>query len=126
MQDFHDLKVWQKSHSLTRDIYAATLDFPGEEKYGLISQMRRSAVSVGGNIAEGCGRQTRADFARFLHISLGSASELGYYVLLARDLGFLTDEQQDGLEQKVTEVKRMLTSLARKLTAKDRLLTTDN
>ena len=119
MQDFHELKVWQKSHVLTREVYSATRTFPREERYGLTSQMRRASVSVAANIAEGCGRSTGADFARFLHMALGSASELEYYVLLANDLDVLDSSYHRGLTNQITEIKRMLTALARRLTTDD-------
>ena len=115
MQNFHDLKVWQKSHALTKDVYSETGRFPREEIYGLTSQMRRAAVSVAANIAEGCGRSTRPDLARFLSIALGSASELEYYVLLAHDLDFLASDSHRRLADQTTEIKRMLAALAKKL-----------
>src|SRR5436305_13625182 len=83
MRDFRTLNVWQKAHALSIAIYKATATFPSEEKFGLTSQIRRCCVSVEANIAEGCGRGGEQGFRRFLHIALGSASEL----LLARDLG---------------------------------------
>jgi four helix bundle protein len=76
MKDFRELKVWQKSHQLTLDIYKATAPFPKDEQYGITSQIRRAAASVAANIAEGCCRGTDADFARFLQIAISSASEL--------------------------------------------------
>ncbi len=116
MQDFHDLKVWQKSHALAREVYAMTKSFPREEIYGLTSQMRRAAVSVAANIAEGSGRRTGADFARFLSMAMGSASEFEYYALLAHDLELLDEAGHRGLADRATEIKRMLTSLSKKLT----------
>ena len=89
MQDFKKLKVWQNSHNLTLAIYRATESFPSPELYGLTTQMRRSCSSIPANIAEGCGRDGDAEFARFLRIAMGSAAELDYHLLLARDLGFL-------------------------------------
>jgi four helix bundle protein len=89
MKDFRQLKVWEKSHQLALAIYKATKEFPKEELYGLTSQIRRSSMSVPTNIAEGCGRNTDADFARFLQIAMGSASETGYQLILAHDLEFL-------------------------------------
>jgi four helix bundle protein len=97
------------------EVYAATVDFPKEELYGLRSQIRRSCVSVPANIAEGCGRGSDADFARFLHVSAGSANELQYHLLLARDLGFLERSKRAKLDAQVDEVKRMLATLTRKL-----------
>jgi four helix bundle protein len=75
MQDFKSLKVWEKAHGLTLEIYRYTKDFPKEELYSLTNQLRRAASSVPANIAEGCGKQTKADFANFLNIALGSANE---------------------------------------------------
>jgi four helix bundle protein len=117
VRDFRDLKVWGKAHELVRTVYAGTRDFPREEVYGLTGQMRRSAVSIAGNIAEGCGRRTEGEMARFLEIAAGSASELEYYILLAADLGFLDGAAHESLHSRVVEVKRMLTSLRRKLRA---------
>ena len=108
MRDFREVKVWEKAHSLTLDIYKLTRSFPKDELYGLTAQTRRAA-SVGANIAEGCGKNSKADFARFLQIALGSAEELEYHIRLARDLGFIEGETHRSLTTRVTEVKRMLT-----------------
>ena len=89
MQSFKNLKVWEKAHVLALDVYRSTKSFPREEIYGLTSQMRRASASVGANIAEGSCRKGDADFARFLQMAAGSASELEYHLLLARDLCFL-------------------------------------
>jgi four helix bundle protein len=89
MEDFKNLRVWAKAHELTLSVYQRTRDFPKEEMYGLTSQMRRSAASVGANIAEGCGRRSDGEMRRFLQIARGSASELEYHLLLAKDLRFL-------------------------------------
>jgi len=115
MQDFKKLKVWEKGHQLTLGVYKFTAPFPKEERYGLTSQMRRAAASIVSNIAEGCGRAGRPDFARFLQIATGSASELEYQLLLARDLNFLKPEEHQNLERGVVEVKRMLSSLTQRL-----------
>ena len=117
MKDFRQLKVWEKSHQLALAIYKETKNFPKEELYGLTSQIRRASMSVPTNIAEGCGRNTDAEFARFLQIAMGSASETEYQLLLSHDLGFLTKEQYDKLNIDVTEVKRMLASLLKTLRA---------
>ncbi|MFP4345254.1 MAG: four helix bundle protein [Anaerolineales bacterium] len=117
MKDFRQLHVWEKGHRLVLEIYRVTQAFPREELYGLISQMRRSAASIPTNIAEGCGRRTDPDFARFLQFAMGSASELEYQLLLARDLGFLNDERYQLLTEDVEEVKRMLTGLLKRLRA---------
>ena len=84
MKDFRDLKVWHKSHSLALKIYKATSKFPRSELYGLTSQIRRASTSISANIAEGCGRKGNLEFARFLQISMGSASELENLLLLTR------------------------------------------
>ena len=117
MQGFRNLKVWDKAHRLALDVYRTSTSFPREERYGLTIQMRRACVSVGANIAEGCCRKGDAELGRFLQFAMGSASELEYELLLARDLKFvnLTDFQR--LEAEVTEVKRMLASLLVKLKA---------
>lgn len=117
MRDFRDLLVWQKAHRLTLDEYRATKSFPTEERYGLTAQLRRSVASVPTNIAEGCGRDGERDFARFLSIAAGSASEVEYHLMLARDLEYLPTPMVDQLHGLVTEVKKMLAALHRKLTA---------
>ena len=90
MRDFRELKVWQKGHLLTLDVYGATKSFPREERYGLTSQVRRSCTSIPANIAEGCDRTGDTELARFLQIAMGSASEFEYHLLLARDLDYLS------------------------------------
>ena len=117
MKDFRELKVWEKAHAMVLSVYRATSDFPREETYGLTSQIRRASMSVPANIAEGCGRNGDAELARFLRISMGSASELEYHLLLACDLKFLNQTEYDRLVSDVTEVKRMLASFILKLTA---------
>jgi len=117
MRPFRSFRVWREAHELTLALYEATGSFPRNEQYGLTSQIRRSAASVCANLAEGCGRRTDADFARFVQIALGSASELEYHVLLAGDLKLLDAAQSTALDVSVTNVKRMLTGLARKLRA---------
>jgi four helix bundle protein len=115
VQDFRDLKVWEKGHRLTLAIYRATAFFPREEMFGLTSQIRRCCSSIPANIAEGCGRGTDSDFARFLQIAMGSASELEYHLFLALELDFLDDTTYESLSTAVTEVKRMLTALIQRL-----------
>ena len=116
MKDFRKLKVWEKAHQLALAVYKVTKSFPKEELYGLTSQIRRASMSIPTNIAQGCGRRTDAEFARFLQIAMGSASETEYQLLLARDLEFLSNEYQQ-LHNHVTEVKRMLTSFMQTLRA---------
>jgi len=115
MQDFRDLKVWEKAHHVTLGVYKASAAFPKDELYGLTSQIRRSSVSVPSNIAEGCGRGGDAEFARFLQIAMGSASELEYQLLLAHDLGFMNSTKYKTLVNHVIEVKRMLAVLMQKV-----------
>jgi len=115
MQDFRQLKVWEKAHHLALDVYKSTVTFPREEMYGLTSQIRRASVSIPTNIAEGCGRRTDADFARFIQIAMGSASETEYELILARDLEFLAKGRFEELQGKTEEVKRMLASLLKTL-----------
>jgi four helix bundle protein len=116
MKDFKDLRVWQKSHAVTLAIYRMTQRFPEEEMYGLTSQIRRAAVSIAANIAEGCGRRSDREFRRFLQIARGSASELEYHLLLARDLRFPSAQEYTSVQAAVAEVQRMLTALVKSLT----------
>ena len=97
MRDFKELKVWQRSHRLVLGVYRATGGFPREETYGLTAQLRRCAASIPANIAEGCGRSGEAELGRFMLIAMGSASELEYHLLLARDLGYLDDRDYQEL-----------------------------
>ena len=117
MKDFHELKVWQKAHQLTLAIYQITAMFPREELYGLTSQLRRCSSSIPANLAEGCGRNGDAEFARFCSIAMGSASELEYHLLLAKDLKLIKPKDHTELSQRATELKRMLTALLQKLKA---------
>lgn len=115
MRSFEDLNAWKKSHQLVLDVYAATEDLPADETYGLRSQLRRAAVSVPSNIAEGAGRLTEKDYRRFIGHSLGSASEVEYLLLLSERLGLLSDTSE--LRERVREVKRLLRGLERYLAA---------
>ncbi|MGA7217878.1 MAG: four helix bundle protein [Candidatus Sulfotelmatobacter sp.] len=115
MEDFKNLKVWRKAHCLTLRLYELTRGFPRDEIYGLTCQLRRSAASIGANIAEGCGRRSDGEMKRFLQIARGSASELEYHLLLAKDLRFLSATDFEDLEAKVLEVQRMLASLVQRL-----------
>jgi four helix bundle protein len=115
VKSFRDLQVWHKSHALTLAAYRATYGFPKHELFGLISQIRRCSASIAANIAEGCGRKGNGEFHRFLQIASGSASELEYHFLLARDLQYVDEPTYVALDGAVTEVKRMLASLTRKV-----------
>jgi len=115
MQSFRNLRVWEKSHALTLDVYRSTGSFPKEEMYGLTRQMRRASASIGANIAEGTCRKGDCEFGRFLQIAMGSASELEYHLLLAHDLEMLKTLDYQRLSGEAVEVKRMLASLLQKL-----------
>jgi four helix bundle protein len=111
LKDFKELKVWHKAYGLALAVYDASRVFPREEIYGLTSQLRRSAVSIGANIAEGCGRRSDGELVRFLQIARGSASEVEHHLMLARDLKFLPANAHQNLEKRLQEVQRMLTAL---------------
>ena len=108
MRDFKKIQVWERAHRFVLEIYKITSTFPKDELYGLTSQMRRAAVSIPSNIAEGCGRDTQAELARFVHIAGGSASEVEYQLILAHDLGYINDEVYPKLDSEINEIKRML------------------
>lgn len=113
MRDFHGLIVWQKAHALAIDVYRLTKQFPDDERFGLISQLRRSATSIPANLAEGCGRGGEREFVRFVQIAMGSASEVEYHVLLAKDLRYVSENDFTTVTSSIHEVKRMLTALSR-------------
>jgi four helix bundle protein len=115
MGEYRRLDVWKRAHQLTRAVYEVTAAFPDQERYGLTSQIRRTAISVPANLAEGCGRNSDAELARYCHIALGSANELDYHLLHARDLKMLSDETHRNLENRLAEVRRMLSALSRRL-----------
>ena len=115
MRDFRRLQVWEKSHGLTLRIYELTAQFPREEIYGLTSQIRRACASIPTNIAEGCGRESPADFARFLQIAMGSASETEYLILLAHDLKYINVDQYTELVDVVIYIKKMLINLQKNI-----------
>jgi four helix bundle protein len=115
MQRFTELKVWQRSHQLTLEVYRATASFPASERFGLISQLRRAAASVPTNIAEGSKRQSNQEYARFLNIAEASLVETEYLVMLSRDLGFLVPDSSKTLLEEITEIARMLSGLRKKV-----------
>lgn len=118
MQNFKELKVWEKSHQVTLSIYKASAKFPKEEIYSLTNQLRRAASSIPANIAEGCGKNTQADLANFLNISLGSANETEYFLILSKDLDYLTKDEFTILSNSINEVKAMLISLIGRVRSK--------
>ncbi|MGI8668343.1 MAG: four helix bundle protein [Aridibacter sp.] len=117
MRDFRGLRVWEELHKLTLGIYKMTKYFPKEEMFSLTNQIRRAAVSVPSNIAEGCGRETQKDYAHFLQMALGSASEVDYQLLLAKDLNYLKNNQYLELNDKIDKIKRQLANLIKKVRA---------
>ncbi len=115
MKDYKTLLVWKRAHELTLMIYDLTKSFPDNEKYGITSQLRRAAASVPANIAEGCGRYSQREFARFLQIACGSIYEVGYLNILANDLKYYRGEASTQLERRIDEVQAMLISLISKI-----------
>jgi four helix bundle protein len=115
MQNYKELKVWQKSHALTLKVYEQSKLFPKDEIYSLTNQLRRSVSSIPANIAEGCGKTTQIDFGRYLNISLGSANETEYFLLLSKDLHYLAEENYTELNDNINEIKAMLISLIGKV-----------
>jgi four helix bundle protein len=115
MQDFRELKVWQKAHQLTLKICSLTASSPRAEAYGLTAQLRRSRASIPANLAEGRGRGGDAEFAHFCSIAIGSAAETEYHLLLAKELNLIRLEEYEKAYEQSTEVRRMLTALRQKL-----------
>lgn len=117
MRDFKNYEVWRRSHALTLKIYEITNAYPSAAKNRLISQMLRASYSVPSNFAEGCGRLSDKDFNRFLQISLGSVHELEYFVILSKDLKYITNEVFEALLADINLIKKQLYSLSKKLQA---------
>ena len=115
MKDFHNLKVWDKAHKFVLSIYSATGKFLKEEIYGLISQLRRAVVSIPTNIVEGSSMGSDKDFARFIQISIGSASETEYLLILCHDLKYLNDNEFEKLHNEVINIRKMMINLIKKL-----------
>ncbi|MGO8817139.1 MAG: four helix bundle protein [Terriglobia bacterium] len=111
MQRFQDLKVWQRSHALVLEIYHLTNSFPDSERFGITSQLRRAAVSVPTNIAEGTKRLGNQEFARFINIAEGSLAETEYLITLSRDLAYLPQEATSKPLAEITEIAKMLNAL---------------
>jgi four helix bundle protein len=115
MQDFKDLIVWKKAHENVLLTYKLSRGFPKEEQFGLTNQLRRAATSIPTNIAEGAGKLTQKDFAKFLQTSLGSAQEVEYLLLLSYELKYLNKEDYNKINSSNNEVKAMLISLIKKV-----------
>ena len=118
LKNYKELMVWQKFYQLCLDIYSVTRKFPKEEIYGLSAQMRRAAVSLPSNIAEGYGRRTTADSVRYPYIAYGSICELETQVLLAKDLDYIHGSELNGLQQALGDVERALKGLIKSLERK--------
>ncbi len=112
--NYKDLVVWQKSIAFVSEIYVLTKNFPQDERFSLVDQMRRAAVSIPSNIAEGHARKSNADFARFLRISYGSAAEIETQLIIANNLHYLTDPELQESLLKITELQKMLNALISK------------
>src|SRR5690606_2778359 len=110
MHRFKDLEIWKKSRALCSDIYATTAAFPTDEKFGLTNQLRRAAVSIPSNIAEGSSRKSNKDFSRFLEMAIGSAYEIETQILIAADLSFITFEVAESYDRKLQEIIKMIVS----------------
>ncbi|MGA3164743.1 MAG: four helix bundle protein [Terriglobia bacterium] len=117
MQRFTDIRVWQRSYALALSVYQTTASFPAAERFGLTSQLRRAAVSVPTNIAEGSKRRKGHDYARFLNISEGSLAETENLLMLSRDLGFIAGDKAESLLNEISEISRMLAALRAKVEA---------
>jgi four helix bundle protein len=117
MRDFRQLEVWRKAKDLVMDAYRETAQFPIAEQYGLTSQIRRAAVSIAANIAEGSGRGSDQDFARFLDMAMGSVAEARSHLALAQDLGYLKFEISEQVSEKALEIGRMISGLRETLRA---------
>ena len=115
MRDFKKYDVWKLSHKMTLEIYSVTKKFPSSEKFQLISQMQRAAYSIPSNFSEGCGRDSDQDFNRFVHIALGSAHELEYFLILAQDLSYMQENETERLTTQTNEIKKKLYNLSKKL-----------
>lgn len=115
LKNHKDLKAWQKSYKLCLEIYRITSTFPTQEKFGLTSQIRRAAVSVPSNIAEGYNRKTTPEYIRFLYISYGSNCELETQILISEDLGYIENSVFDGLKKRIQEIERILKALIKSL-----------
>lgn len=118
LRNYKDLQVWQKAYQLCLEIYKATGEFPKHELYGITTQLRRAAVSIASNIAEGYGRKTTKEYIQFLYVAYGSICELETQVLLSGDLGYLSSDLLEKLQNGIREVERMLKALINSLEKK--------
>lgn len=108
MRDYKKINAWERSHRFFLGIYELTEQFPSDEKFGIISQLRRAALSIPTNIAEGCGRSTERELVRFMDIASGSASEVDYLLYLAMELNYIDQDQYDTASNELTEIRKMI------------------
>jgi four helix bundle protein len=121
IRSYRDLDVWQRAMGLAKKIYVTTSRFPGDERFGLTSQMRRAAVSIASNIAEGHARSSTSEFIRFILIALGSVAELETQVILAADLKYLTEDKRQDVLEELDAIGRMLRALQKSLAKRARV-----
>lgn len=127
IKSYRDLKIWQKGIELVKQVYALTLKFPPHEKYALADQLRRSAVSVPSNIAEGQARQHTGEFRQFLYMAIGSAAEVDTQIVIAFELGYIAEQEMKQIENLITEIRKMSYSLISRLsTTNHQPLTTNH
>jgi four helix bundle protein len=117
VRDYKRLEVWQRARGFTASVYRATDRFPAEETFGLSAQLRRAAISIGANIAEGAGRSSDKDYARFVRMAAGSASEAEHHIILAHDLGYIDSTEAAELTHDAEAIRSMLTRLTQRLSA---------
>lgn len=115
IKSYRDLEVWKKSIQLVKQIYISTKNFPKEETYGLTNQMRRAAVSIASNIAEGKSRQTKNEYIQFLYIALGSASELDTQLVISKELDYINGQTENDLAENIDHISRMTRNLIKSL-----------
>jgi four helix bundle protein len=118
LRNYKELEVWKRAYHLALEVYGLTKDFPGDEKYGLTSQIRRAAVSIPSNVAEGYGRKSTKEYLQSLYVAYGSICELETQILLAGDLGYLQDEPLQKLLKEIGDTERMLMALIKSLKGK--------
>jgi four helix bundle protein len=122
MHNFKELKIWQKSRVLTKDVYLLTKYFPKKEDFELSSQLRRSAISIVSNIAEGSGRESNREFRRVLNISISSGFELETQIILAYDLGYINEDGYGKISEQIIEVQKMIFGFRKSLSSLDKTL----
>ena len=120
MINFKTLQIWERSHNIVLKVYALTNSFPNTENFGLTSQIRRAAVSVPSNIAEGCGRNSDGELSRFVTIAMGSSAELEYQNILSKDLGYISENDFNQLNKEIVEVRKMMNSFLDKVNKRKR------